>query len=108
VKGLSCETQLIEFVDDITRNIDAGKQTDCLIMDFSKAFDKVTHSLLQHKTLHFSGWNAVNHDVSHFSSLSRSDWSVLASWSDEIVKYAIVSSAKSLTFDVIPSKHRRR
>ena len=26
-------TQLIEFVDDITRNIDAGKQTDCLIMD---------------------------------------------------------------------------
>jgi hypothetical protein len=32
-KGLSCETQLIEFVDDITRNIDAGKQTDCLIME---------------------------------------------------------------------------
>ena len=26
-------TPLIEFVDDITRNIDAGKQTDCLIMD---------------------------------------------------------------------------
>jgi hypothetical protein len=23
-KGLSCETQLIEFVDDITRNIDVG------------------------------------------------------------------------------------
>ena len=51
-KGLSCETQLIEFVDDITRNIDAGKQTDCLIMDFSKAFDKVSHSLLQHKLVH--------------------------------------------------------
>jgi hypothetical protein len=32
-KGLSCETQLIEFVDDIRRNIDAGKQTDCLIME---------------------------------------------------------------------------
>jgi hypothetical protein len=43
----------IEFVDDITRNIDAGKQTDCLIMDFSKAFDKVTHSLLQHKLDHY-------------------------------------------------------
>jgi hypothetical protein len=27
-KGLSCEIQLIEFVDDITRNIDASKQTD--------------------------------------------------------------------------------
>jgi hypothetical protein len=52
-KGLSCETQLIECVDDITRNIDAGKQTDCLIMDFSKAFDKVSHSLLQHKLDHY-------------------------------------------------------
>jgi hypothetical protein len=25
------------------------------------------------RTLHFSGWNAINHHVSHFSSLSRSD-----------------------------------
>jgi hypothetical protein len=53
-KGLSCETQLIECVDDITRNIEAGKQTDCLIMDFSKAFDKVSHSLLQHKLDHYA------------------------------------------------------
>jgi hypothetical protein len=44
-KGLSCDTQLVEFVDDVTKNIDSGKQTDCLIMDFSKAFDKVYHSL---------------------------------------------------------------
>jgi hypothetical protein len=43
----------MEFVDDITRNIDVGKQTDCLIMDFSKAFDKVSHSLLQHKLDHY-------------------------------------------------------
>ena len=50
---LQHETQLIECVDDITRNIDAGKQTDCLIMDFSKAFDKVSHSLLQHKLDHY-------------------------------------------------------
>lgn len=48
-KGLSCETQLIEFIDDILCNIDSGKQTDCLIMDFLKAFDKVSHSLLLHK-----------------------------------------------------------
>jgi hypothetical protein len=26
-----------------------GKQTDILVMDFSKAFDKVSHSLLLHK-----------------------------------------------------------
>jgi hypothetical protein len=45
-KGLSCDTQLVEFVDDVTKNLDS-KQTDCLIMDFSKAFDKVCHSLLR-------------------------------------------------------------
>lgn len=46
-KGLSCETQL----DDISRNLDKGKQTDCLIIDFSKAFDKVCHILLLHKLM---------------------------------------------------------
>jgi hypothetical protein len=34
-RGLSCETQLLEFIDDISKNLDPGKQTDCLIMDFS-------------------------------------------------------------------------
>ena len=48
-KGLSCDTQLVEFVDDVIRNLDSGKQTDCLIMEFSKVFDKVCHNLLIHK-----------------------------------------------------------
>ena len=43
---------LIEFIDDVTRNLDDGKQTDVLIMDFSKAFDKVSHNLLIHKLKH--------------------------------------------------------
>ena len=34
-KFRSRETQLIEFIDDVTRNSDDGKQTDVLIMDFS-------------------------------------------------------------------------
>jgi hypothetical protein len=41
----SCDTQLVEFVDDVTKNLDSGKQTDCMIMDFSKAFDKVCHAM---------------------------------------------------------------
>ena len=35
------------------KNLDTGKQTDCLIMDFSKAFDKVSHNLLTHKLDHY-------------------------------------------------------
>ena len=43
-KGRSCETQLIEFVDDISKNLQEGRQTDILILDFVKAFDKVNQS----------------------------------------------------------------
>ena len=43
-RNRSCETQLIEFIDDLTKNLQEGLQTDVLIMDFAKAFDKVNHS----------------------------------------------------------------
>ena len=39
----STETQLIAFTQDILKNLQAGKQTDVIIMDFAKAFDKVSH-----------------------------------------------------------------
>jgi hypothetical protein len=52
-KELSCDTQLVEFIDDITNNLDIGRQTDGMIMDFSKAFDKVSHCLLTHKLDHY-------------------------------------------------------
>ena len=42
----SCETQLIMLVEDLARNAGLGKQTDLILLDFSKAFDKVNHSKL--------------------------------------------------------------
>ena len=42
----SCETQLIELVHDLASNMQGGGQTDLVIMDFSKAFDKVGHKRL--------------------------------------------------------------
>ena len=50
-RGRSCETQLLELVEELTMNLESGKQTDVLIMDlvFSKVFDKVNHSMLLHK-----------------------------------------------------------
>ena len=41
-----CETQLIATVNDIAENLDTGKQTDVILLDFSKAFDKVAHMRL--------------------------------------------------------------
>ena len=50
----SCETQLVQFVHDIISNLDGAvnrghKQTDLIIMDFAKAFDKEPHRRLLHK-----------------------------------------------------------
>ena len=48
-KKLSSETQLITMIEEISRSLDCGQQTDLIIMDFSKAFDVVPHQRLIHK-----------------------------------------------------------
>ena len=45
----SCETQLIQLVEDLSRNMISGKQTDLILLDFSKAFDKANHLKLLYK-----------------------------------------------------------
>ena len=45
-KNHSCETQLINTVEHLARSINNRCQTDLLILDFSKAFDKVAHNRL--------------------------------------------------------------
>ena len=67
-RGLSCESQLIEFIDHGTKNLDQGKQTDCLIMDLSKAFDEVSHSLIIHKLKHYGITGKTNECIKNFLS----------------------------------------
>ena len=50
----SCETQLIMLVDELSKYMQMGKQTDLILLDFSKAFDTVTHEKLLQK-FHFYG-----------------------------------------------------
>ena len=50
----SCKTQLVIIVDEIAKNRQTGKQTDWILLDFSKAFDKVAQEKLISK-LHFYG-----------------------------------------------------
>ena len=42
----SCETQLVSLIEDLASKTSQGKQTDLILLDFSKAFDKVNHSKL--------------------------------------------------------------
>ena len=45
----SCETQLIQLVEDLARGMTSGKQSDPILLDFSKAFDKVNRLKLLYK-----------------------------------------------------------
>ena len=53
-KKRSCETQLLITIKELANleSLDSGKQIDCTLLDFSKAFDEVSHKhhiiMLQH------------------------------------------------------------
>ena len=52
-RNRSCESQLILTANDFASALDKGRQTDVIIMDFSKAFDVVPHQRLLLKMSHY-------------------------------------------------------
>ena len=53
VSGRSTATNLVNYIDYITAQIDSGNQVDSIYLDFSKAFDSVSHSLLIYKLQYY-------------------------------------------------------
>ena len=64
--GRSCETQLVEFTNDLANNMQNGGQTDVAIMDFSKAFDKVGDQRLLLKLHHYGVRGKTNKWIQAF------------------------------------------
>jgi len=52
-KKRSCDTQLLLTINDLAKGIDNNQQIDAVLLDFSKAFDKVPHTRLLQKLDHF-------------------------------------------------------
>ena len=40
---------MLQFIEELKRSIQGGRQVDLIIMDFTKAFDKVSHKRLLYK-----------------------------------------------------------
>ena len=51
--GLSCQTQLVEAFHDWASSMNNNKQTDILLLNFSKAFDTVPHKCLLSKLSYY-------------------------------------------------------
>ena len=50
--GRSCETQLLITIYDLAQNLNNRKQTDVILLDFTKAFNKVSRKRLCSKIAH--------------------------------------------------------
>lgn len=83
MKGRSCTTQLLSVYNRVGQCLDRGKQTDIVYLDFSKAFDSVSHRLLIHKLQIFGlHGNLLNWVTSYLSGRNQrvivegsySDW----------------------------------
>ena len=68
IKGKSCVTQLLEFLEDITQSIDNGDEVDVIYLDFCKAFDKVPHQRLLQKLYAYGIRGKVHTWVKEFLS----------------------------------------
>ena len=65
-KSRSCETQLLDLTGELFETVENGQQADIVVLDFAKAFDKVSHSLLTHKLSSYGVRGKVNAWIQSF------------------------------------------
>jgi hypothetical protein len=67
-KRRSIDTQLVLTIHDLAKALDSGDQIDGILLDFSKAFDKVPYNRLLMKLDHYGVWNITLSWIQDFLS----------------------------------------
>ena len=62
----STQTQLLTFVQDLYKNLPDKKQTDVIVIDFVKVFDKVPHKKLIRKLREYGINSSINQWIESF------------------------------------------
>ena len=62
----SCETQLLSFIQELSETDSKNIQTDLIIMDFAKAFDKISHRRPLYKLNYYGISGLTLHWISAF------------------------------------------
>ena len=63
ISGRSCVTQLLSVVHDLRSSLDAGDEVDIIHLDFSKAFDSISHGRLLRKFSFFGIQGFLSHGL---------------------------------------------
>ena len=66
LKGKSCLTNLLCFLEEITKCVDDGSPVDVIYLDFQTAFDKVPHQTLLRKLKSHGMGNSIINWIEHW------------------------------------------
>ena len=106
-KRRSCDTQLILAVQDLANSLDDRTQSDVILLDFSKAFDKVPHARLLYKLTHYGISGTTQNWINDFLKNRTQRFVLEGSSSDVTVVTSGVPQGSILGPTYSPHRHSR-